>query len=200
MEFTEIVKQRYAVKKFDGKTIPDDKIESLLELIKLSPSSLGLQPFKVIIIKSQELKNNLLPATFGQEQITTCSHLLVFVANTDVDSHIQEYVKIMKSQNISEEKIDSMRLMLKNYLSMIPDKLIWAKNQIYIALGNALNGAKSLGFDSCPIEGFNPKEYDRILNLPLNLKSTLVVPVGYASDIPRMKIRLNDDFLFIHKG
>ena len=78
-------------------------------------------------------------------------------------------------------------------------KLSWAQRQTYLALGNALNGAKALYFDSCPMEGFNPAEYAKILKLPSNLVPTALCPVGYASDKPAPKLRFPNDEVFIYK-
>jgi len=75
-------------------------------------------------------------------------------------------------------------------------KLIWAQKQAYIALSNAINGAKALGFDSCPMEGFNAEEYSKLLNLPKNLVPTVICLVGYAADVPRNKIRYAKEELF----
>ena len=76
-------------------------------------------------------------------------------------------------------------------------KLSWSQRQAFLALGNALNGAKSLGFDSCPMEGFDPKEYAKILGLPGNLVPTALCPIGYASDKPNPKLRFPKDEVFV---
>jgi len=76
-------------------------------------------------------------------------------------------------------------------------KRAWSQAQTYLALGNALNGAKALGFDSCPMGGFDPAEYSRILNIPANLVPVMLCPVGYAADKPLPKIRFpKEDITF----
>ena len=75
-------------------------------------------------------------------------------------------------------------------------KKSWAQKQTYIALGNALNGAKALGFDSCPMEGFNPEEYSKILALPKNIIPSVLCAIGYAADEPPTKIRFEIDEIF----
>jgi nitroreductase / dihydropteridine reductase len=74
--------------------------------------------------------------------------------------------------------------------------LSWTQRQTFLPLGNAINGAKSLGFDSCPMEGFNPQEFSKILKLPENLVPTAIVAIGYAADTPRPKIRLSKEDVF----
>lgn len=90
MQFKEIVMQRYAVKKFNGKVVPEEKINELIELVRYAPSALNLQPWKIRIVTDQKLKNELRPAAFDQEQITTCSHLLVFCADPDYENLIKK--------------------------------------------------------------------------------------------------------------
>lgn len=194
----EICKSRYATKKFDGKIIPDDKIKELLEMIKLSASSFGLQPFKVQVISDQETKDKLLPASHDQVQVTTCSHLLVFHTYKNISQRIEKYGQMMKENNAPENAIE----MLTGYMNGFAQNLdgaslqTWATKQIYIALGNALNGAKALGLDSCPMEGFDSSKYAQILNTTDDLIPTVLCPVGFADDKPKPKIRFSDEELF----
>lgn len=193
MEFKEIVEKRYATKSFDGKKIPKEKVDELIELIRLSASSFNIQPWKIKVISDDETKKKLLPVSWNQPQITSCSHLLVFCADTDIKSKIDKLEKLTGKG--AEQYIKMMRDFEKN----MPEdkKLVWAQKQVYIALGNALNGSKALGFDSCPMEGFSPDEYSKILKLPKNLVPTLVCPIGYANDTPRPKLRFSKKDILI---
>jgi len=184
MEFKEIVQKRYATKKFDGKIVPQQKVDELLEMIRLTPTSFNIQPWKVKVVTDQKMKEKLAPAAWNQAQITTCSHLLVLCANTDVMRNIDLIEKAMPN---AKEYIAMMR----GFVSGMNEeqKRVWAQKQVYIALGNALNGAKSLGFDSCPMEGFNAVEFARILDLPATLVPTVLCPIGYAADTPNAKWR-----------
>ncbi|MFA6073275.1 MAG: NAD(P)H-dependent oxidoreductase [Candidatus Woesearchaeota archaeon] len=200
MKFHEIVTLRYATKKFDGQIIPEEKIDQLLELIRLSASSVNLLPWKVKIVKDQATKELLLPASYNQAQITTCSHLLIFCAETKLHEKNKKLEKIMHQENIPEEQIKGFTGMIDGLLNSMSDKdmLIWAQKQTYIALGNAINGAKALGFDSCPMEGFNPVEYSRILKLPEHLVPTVICPIGYAAtnDVKQNKVRFSREEQF----
>ncbi len=184
MEFEEIVMKRYATKKFDGRKIDEKLVERLLEIIRFAPSSYNMQPWKVMVISDRETKEKLCPCTWNQVQITTCSHLLVFCAYADLEGRLQKRLEQMKVQGLDEAKIEGYKKSIsRKVLEMGPQqKIFWAQKQIYIALGNALNGAKSLGFDSCPIEGFEPEKYSEILGLPENLVPTVLCPIGYAAD------------------
>jgi nitroreductase len=183
--------KRYATKKFDGKMIPETKINELVDLIRFAPSAINLQPWKIKVITDQKIKKQLLPATFNQEQIVTCSHLLVFCANLDVDGLINKVEQTLKASRVPDEMRQRVIGLARDMNGrMSPEqRLAWAQCQVYLALGNAVNGAKALGFDSCPMAGFDPKEYSRILKLQPYLVPTALCPLGFAADKPMPKIR-----------
>lgn len=198
MEFKDILKKRYAVKKFTGEKISSEKIEELKEIIQLSPSSFGLQPWEIKIISDEETKEKLFPHSYNQEQITTCSHLLVFCADSDVLEKIEKYEKMLQESGMDEENIKNYIGMMKGFEENMDQqaKINWASKQTFIAMTNALNGATSLGFDSCPMEGFSPEEYKKILNLPENLHPCVIVSLGTAEDSPHPKIRYSKEEMF----
>jgi len=200
MKFDEIVKQRYAVKKFDGKTIPDEQIEHLKDMIRFSASSYNVQPWKVKVVTDSKMKEKLQVASYNQPQISTCSHLLVFCADTNLLDKTKKLANVMRLEKVPEENIKGYMDMVNGSISSMSDKdkLVWAQKQAYLALGNALNGSKALGFDSCPMEGFNAEEYAKILKLPANLVPTVICPVGYAAkdDTKRPKIRFSKEEMF----
>jgi len=199
MEFLDIVMSRYATKKFDGKKIPDAKINELLEMVRFAPSAINLQPWKIKVVTDQKTKELLRPAAFNQEQITSCSHLLVFCADPDYDSLISRLGALLKKSGAPEEMQKMVLGMAVQFAEkMSPDqKLAWSQAQTYLALGNALNGAKSLGFDSCPMGGFDPKEFVRILKIPSPLVPVMLCPLGYAADKPMKKVRFpKEDIVF----
>jgi nitroreductase len=199
VEFKDIVMQRYATKKFNGKKIPEEKINELIELVRFAPSALNLQPWKIKIVTDQKLKVRLKPAAFGQEQVTTCSHLLVFCANPDYDDLMERLGILLQKNNVPEDARKMILGMASQFVTtMSPDqRFTWSQAQTYLALGNALNGAKSLGFDSCPMGGFNPEEFTKILKIPKPLVPVMLCPVGYAADKPMPKMRFaKEDIAF----
>jgi nitroreductase len=199
MEFDTIVMSRYATKKFDGRKIPDDKVNALLDLVRFAPSALNLQPWKIRVITDQKIKDLLRPAAFNQEQITTCSHLLVFCADPDYNGLIKKLGVLLKKNGVPAETQKMITDMATGFAEpMSPEqKLAWSQAQTYLALGNALNGAKALGFDSCPMGGFDPKEFSRILKIPAPLVPTMLCPIGYAADKPLPKVRFpREDIVF----
>jgi nitroreductase len=191
MEFRDIVMQRYAARKFHSKKIPEAQINELLEMVRYAPSPLNLQPWKIKVITNPGIKEMLRPAANNQEQVVTCSHLLVFCAETNYPALIHRLDALLKKHGEPEpDRKEIIDLAQKAVSAMSPDQLLaWSTAQIYLALGNALNGAKSLGLDSCPIGGFNPAEITRILAIPKHLVPAVLCAVGYGADKAPPKIR-----------
>ncbi len=195
MEFADIVMQRYATKKFDERRVSEDKIRKLIELVRFAPSALNLQPWKIKVITDKTIKEQLRAVSNDQQQVTTCSHLLVFCADIDYEGLIRRLDALMKENAIPVEVQTMVTGMASGFVSKMSaeERFAWSQAQTYLALGNALNGAKSLGLDSCPMGGFDPKEYSRILGIPAHLVPVMLCPVGYAADKPMPKIRFAYD-------
>ena len=196
MEFRDVVMQRYATKMFTGETVPEDLIGQLLEVIRYAPSALNLQPWKIKVVTDPQVKEQLRSASWCQPQITSCSHLLVFCANTDLAGTIDRLDLALRTAGGPDELRNMVISMARQMAgSMTPDDTLgWARAQTYLALGNALNGAKALGLDSCPMSGFEVQAYARILDLPAHLVPVAVCPVGYAADqtMPKMRFPLDE--------
>jgi nitroreductase / dihydropteridine reductase len=198
MEFQEIVKLRYAVKKFNGIQIPKEEVNQLIEVIRLAPSAFGLQPWKVKIINDKENKEKLLEATWYQAQIASCSHLLIFCADNNIAKRIDKYEEMLNATSNPSGSVQSTIKKMRDFEMSLTEeqKLSWAQRQIYLALANAVNGAKALGFDSCPMEGFQPEKYSALLELDSTLTPTALVTIGYSADQAPDKIRFPKDDLF----
>jgi nitroreductase/dihydropteridine reductase len=198
MEFKDIVRQRYATKLFDGRMIDEPTLFALLDIIRYSPSMLNLQPWKIKIVSASRIKKNLLPYTNNQQQVVTCSHLFVFCANTELEKLVDKVVEGLSHSGLPQETVSQYAATLRAYIgSMSPEqRLAFAREQIHIALGNAVNGAKSLGLDSCPMGGFDPVGYAEALFLPEEYIPVVLCAVGYAADKPQPKWRLPREEIF----
>ena len=187
MNIIESLNWRYATKKFDlSRKLSDNQINILKNAFNLTASSYGLQPIKLIVISNQEIKNNLLDSSFNQKQVIQCSHLLVICIETDIDeSYIELYFKrVVDIRKTSAKVLESFKKSIINEFNDMSNTSIinWSKNQAYLALGNLMTVCAVEGIDSCPMEGFVPEKYNEILDLKSkNLKSVLVMPVGYRS-------------------
>jgi nitroreductase len=179
---------RYATKKFDAtKKVPSETIEALIEAIRLTPTSYGLQLMKVVLVENKALREELVPHAFGQQQIADASHLIILCRELDAQAdHIDAYIEnIADTRSIHVDHLSGFRNMMYNtVLKMTPaQQEDWMKQQVYIALGNLLTSCAILEIDACPMEGFLPSEFDRILGLEeMNLSSVLVIPIGYRAE------------------
>jgi len=198
MEFRDIVAQRYATKVFDGRMIDEPTLFTLLDIIRYSPSAFNLQPWKIKVVSSAKIKNNLLAHTNNQQQVTTCSHLLVFCANTELEGLVDKAVEGLARTGLAPDAVSQYAGMIKAYIgSMTPQqRLAFAREQVYLALANALNGAKSLGLDSCPMGGFDPAAYTEVLFIPEEFVPVVLCAVGFAADRPFPKYRLPREDVF----
>lgn len=198
MEFSEIVSRRYATKLFDGRMINEPTLFALLDLIRYSPSAFNLQPWKIKVVSAAKIKKNLIPHTNNQQQVTTCSHLLVFCANTELEPLVDKAVEGLAHTGLAPEAVSQYAAMIKAYIkSMTPQqRLAFAREQVHIALGNAVNGATSLGLDSCPMAGFDPAAYSEVLFIPEEFVPVVLCAVGYAADKPFPKFRLPREDIF----
>ena len=187
MNIIESLNWRYATKKFDSnRKLSKNQVNILKNAFNLTASSYGLQPIKLIVISNQEIKNTLLDSSFNQKQVIQCSHLLVICIETDIDeSYIELYFKrVVDIRKTSAKVLESFKKSIINEFNDMSNTSIinWSKNQAYLALGNLMTVCAVEGIDSCPMEGFMPEKYNEILDLKSkNLKSVLVMPVGYRS-------------------
>jgi nitroreductase len=179
---------RYATQQFDAarKISPEDWAV-LEDALILSPSSWGLQPWTFVVITDREMREKLFPATFNQRQILDCSHYVVFTAKTKMtEEHIDRH--IARTIEIRGGTIES----LQRYRNTVMGDLVtgvrnarafeWATCQTFIALGNFMTSAALLGIDTCPMEGFKPDEYDKILDLGAKgLASVVCCAAGYRA-------------------
>ena len=182
----EALRWRYATKLFDGdRTIPAPLWEALEQALVLTPSSYGLQPWKFLVVQDPDLRRALRPHSWNQPQVTDCSHLVVLLAKrtitaADADRFV---VAIAEARDQQLADLEGYRQMIQVDLIDGPRRLEierWASNQVYIALGTFMTAAALLGVDTCPIEGFSPAEYDRILGLETSpYRSCVVCAAGY---------------------
>ncbi|WP_321334648.1 NAD(P)H-dependent oxidoreductase [uncultured Bacteroides sp.] len=179
---------RYATKKFDtSKKVEQSLVDKIVEAAWLAPTSSGLQPFKVITITNQELKDKILPIAFGQTIVADCSHLLVFAAwdryTEERINHI--YSLITQGRNQPADKYKNYTDRLKEiYLKQTAaENFAHTARQAYIGMSFAMAEAAVLKVDSTPMEGFDTAQLDELLELKSKgLKSVLMLPIGYRDE------------------
>ena len=174
---------RYATKQFDASRKIDPAIWNALEQsLILTPSSFGLQPWKFLVITDPVIREALVPHTWGQRQVVDCSHLVVITVKKTVDfDYIDRFIaRNAEVRGVPVESLAGYRNMMAGSTAMMtPD---WAAKQAYIALGQFMLAAATLGIDTCPMEGFIPAKYDEILGLESQgLTTAVLCPAGYRS-------------------
>lgn len=183
-EFLSKLKERYACKAMNGQVVPEEKVENILEAARLAPTSSGLQPFEILVVTNPEVKEEIKKIAWGQPQITDCSHLLVFAA---WDNYTEERINYMFDLTNEERKMvnegwEAYRQKLLSLYGSLDAETNHqhAARQAYIAFMAAIAQAAYEGVDNTPMEGFDPKALDEILNLKeKGLRSVLLLPLGY---------------------
>ncbi|RFM34049.1 NAD(P)H-dependent oxidoreductase [Chitinophaga silvisoli] len=200
----EQLKWRYAVKKYDSsKKVDDEQIALLQEVIRLSPSSHGLQPYKVLFISDPVVRERLRAVSFNQSQVTDAAVLVVFAIETMVDvDHYFDHVCKVRNMQLEGNLLHHKNNVAANLQMMTAvEKQHWATNQAYIALGNLLFAAAQLGIDANPMEGFVAAKYDEVLGLK-DLHTVVIAGIGYRHEQDHfqrfIKVRKPVEELFIN--
>jgi nitroreductase len=186
-EVLRLLSWRYAAKKMDpAQVVPEHKVDAILEAIRLSASSSGLQPYQVLVITDAETKAKIRAHAWDQSQVTDASHLLVFAAwdHYSAERINQMFDLVNTQRGFRNEGWEAYRQkLLSFYPNRTPEENFQhAARQAYIGLGSALIAAAEAGVDSTPMEGFEPEVVDEILNLKaLGLRSVLLLPLGYRA-------------------
>lgn len=206
MELLNALNWRYATKRMNGEKVSDAKMKTILESIRLSASSLGLQPYRIFVIENPTLRAEIHEKACQQPQIVESSHIIVFASFKEINSrHVDEYMaRIAEERGMTEEQLSPFKGMIDGFLESRPSQVVseWAARQTYIALGTGLVAAAAEKVDSTPMEGFNPDELDKILGLAdKNLRSVSILALGYRDEnadylSKAKKIRLSSDELF----
>jgi nitroreductase len=184
MELLEKLNWRYATKAMNGQKVAQDKIDNILEAARMAPTSSGLQPFEIMVIKNQELKQKIRAIGWDQPVMTDCSHLLVFAA---WDNYTPERINHMfdLTNNVRGFKNEGWENYRQLLLDTYPPRdaetnFNHAARQAYIAFSQAIAAAAFESVDSTPMEGFDPDALDQLLNLrEKGLRSCVMLALGY---------------------
>jgi len=208
MKILDNLNWRYAVKKYDAsKKVSKEDLQILKEAIRLSPSSYGLQPYKVLFIDNPEIREQLKTHAWGQTAITDASELVVFAnvtdfGNPEVDTYIQN---IATTRNLTAESLSGFSNLMKDKIVALPieSRNNWTSKQAYLALGTLINTAATLQIDVTPIEGFDPEQFDKILGLnEKGLHASVLATIGYRHEQDATqhytKVRKSNEELFIN--
>ena len=200
---------RYATKKFDkNKQLSVQQLHDVLESVRLTATSMGLQLFKVLVVQDKQLRSELVEASFNQKQVEDASYLLVFCSYNEMEESLVDGILRERARltNKTDEELAMYKASVLRTIGKMSDTKFteWTAKQCYIALGNAMSACAVMGIDACPMEGFKPEEYNRILGLTeKNMNACLALPIGYRSEEdknqhnPKLRRKLDDLVHFI---
>lgn len=182
----EKLNNRYATKKFDSsKKISKADFSTLLEVLRLSPSSFGLQPWKFIVVENPKIRAKLKEVSWNQSQIVDASHMVVICHRKGINkNYVEEVIQsIAKTRGLDVSVLEEYKNMILGFISNPNINLDdWTKRQSYIALGMLLSAAANLDIDSCPMEGFDIPAYNQILGLEeKSYLASVVCTLGYRA-------------------
>ena len=187
MNFNDALNWRYAVRQFAETKLTEQQLQPLIDSVRLSASSYGMQPYRLLIIESEAVKRDLLPFSYGQNKVVDCSHLLVLVHRTEVNqAEIDDYISdLANSQGIPAENLAGYHNVISgDLLSRSKEQQAqWAREQAHIALGKLLSAAAINQIDSCPMTGFDIEGVNSVLGLnEQGLSAAIFCPVGIRSE------------------
>ena len=180
---------RYATKSFDpARSLAAATWAALEDTLVLAPSSFGLQPWRFLDIRDPALRAKLRAHSWDQPQVTDASHYVVFTARTEITAgdiaHLIDRTAEVRRQPVAA--LDSYRQLMEGSLLTEERKThlpCWAARQTYLAMGQLLTAAALLGVDACPMEGFDPTQYDEILGVRKDGYASLAaVALGYRAE------------------
>lgn len=184
---------RHACKLFDeAKKIPNDDLNFILESARLAPSSFGMEHCRILVIKNQEIKKELKPLCWNQNQIDSCDSLIVLVAKHKDVSSPEYYSKMFARRGLDENSTDMYIKKYEEYLSNLKSIKCWSEKQCYITASNIMNFSALIGIDSCPVEGFEKNNVEKKLNIDTTKESiALLIALGYRANSQTPKLRLD---------
>lgn len=180
---------RYACKKFDAsKTIREADWNILIETLRLSASSYGLQPWKFVVVQNPELRQKLKDLSWGQSPVTEASHFVVLTYKEKMDEeHIGKFIEqTAKTRGVDITTLERFRQGMQKDLLLggahAATINFWAQRQTYIAMGSFLTTAALMEIDTLPMEGLDPAGYDRALGLEgTGYKTIAAIACGYRA-------------------
>lgn len=186
-EITEAMHWRYATRVFDKeRKVPEEDVRLLTEVLRLSPSSIGLQPWKFILVKDPQLRQRLRNSSLGQAQITDASHLFVLCSLNEMSTSYVDRMIAFEKETLGypDTMLAAFRPHAIAYIEAMSREQLkeWMAEQTYIALGFLLSACAMLRIDACPMEAFDRGQADKLLQLDkYGVGSRTLVAIGYRS-------------------
>lgn len=199
-KFIENLHKRYATKEFDlSKKVSKEDLENIIEVFRLTPSSFGLQPWKLFVVENTEIKQKIMENSWNQKQVWENSYLLVFAKKSEINADLVErYISKTAEVNwIEKSNLDWYKQMILSFVENTSKEELdtWAREQVFLALGNVMSYLSEKNIDSCAIWGFSKDAVNEILNLKeKGFESVVLLPTGYRSENDKYASRKKSRF------
>ena len=202
--------QRYATKKFDpARRISDEDWASLVEVGRLAPSSLGFEPWKMLLLNNEEMKQDLKSMAWGAvSMLDGASHFVIYLARKGVNyetPYIERLMQEVRHRSYDPESAYAHRIksFQESDFKLNDERSLfdWASKQTYIQMANMMNAAVLMGMDSCPIEGFDKDKVEAYLESKGVLDTSefgvsVMCAFGYRNEEIKPKVRLNTESIY----
>lgn len=182
MDKLDLFKFRYSCRNFKNEKLNPQDLRNILEIARLSPSSLGLEPWKFVVVQDEKKKEELSEICNHQPHVKNCSALIIILSRLDFLDYFEEK---LRKRDMSEKEIQKRLDTYRPFLNSLnhEQKIAYTREQAHIALASILYSATALNIATCPIGGFDKIKLESYLNLNTQKEiATLIVAIGYSND------------------
>lgn len=178
-KLSEAIEQRRATPSFDGEPIPDSDLKKILEAGLLAPSGYNLQPWRFVVVRTPEQQRKLRAASFNQAKVEEASAVIVACGDADGwRTDLDEMIRMGRERGMTENYAEQARANIPEYLASHPNLTAWLNRHVMIALTSMMWMAEVLGYDTAPMEGFEPEKVREALRLPLSYEVVALLALG----------------------
>jgi nitroreductase len=177
---SEAVEQRRATPSFDGTPIPDADLKKILEAGLKAPSGYNMQPWRFVVVRTPEQKRRLRGASFNQAKVEEASAVIVACGDQDGwRTDLDEMIRLGRENGMTEGYAEQARTNIPSYLGNHPNLTAWLNRHVMIGLTTMMWMAEVMGYDTAPMEGFEPEKVREVLRLPLSYEVVALLAIGH---------------------
>ncbi|ENN5833126.1 NAD(P)H-dependent oxidoreductase [Campylobacter lari] len=181
-DYLNLMQNRSSIRAYTQEKISKENLEYILECARLSPSSLGLEPWKFLVFQKDEHKKEIAKIANNQSHVANCAAIIVVISRADFKDYFEEK---LKKRGLNQEELNKRLLTYKPFLDAmnLEQSFIYAKEQSYLAIANIINAAYSLNLGSCIIGGFDKDKINQYLNLDTTKQRvSMLITLGHTQE------------------
>jgi len=177
---SQAIAQRRATPSFDGSPLPEEDLKRILEAGLHAPSGYNMQPWRFVVVRSEDQKRRLRGASFNQAKVEEASVVIVACGDEDGwrNGDFEEMLRLGREGGMPENFAEQAKFNIPNYLSNHPDFPLWLNRHVMIAFTTMMLMAEVLGYDTAPMEGFEEDRVSEVLKLPLSYHVVALLAIG----------------------